>query len=616
MADEKDPKNQTHPIVETIDPKLHRRVLAFFNAARGAEELLVAPNDRKIANEEIAHTDLVEVEPEERQVLAIEDAQAIIEARDRVSPVNGFAHLRELVALNPGIAELLPGLLRLFGPASHGRWDLLYPIMPGGTTFALEHAALMHTYKVVFLADGTDTAVWDPSDETTPLMSRLSAADTGLAANIVCCGHSFLSDGQLLAVGGGGLGPGAVTSIQGWKFNPATETWNRTAGDMSIKRWYPTAVTLGDESGKKGKSGRVLVASGVPGAGTPPVIDIYSESTDTFSPMTITAGAKTFSQVYPSLLLLPGGQIFYTPTGFGNCSTTGVAALNDPSSYLSFSNELEGNWTDINDGMNRTKGMAALLLQPTYPFVQAFVAGGGPIGTSATAQVANLSTLAPSWGALIAIPDARPRVNVNVVLLPDGTVLVLGGLQSAPLTCYRFNPGTAISPFTEMDELNKPRHYHSAALLLPSGKVMAAGGAAAGGCTVSVENTIEVFSPPYLFNADGSPATRPTITSINGIEPTTTVAPSVNHGGHFNIETPDAYYIAKVVLVRPGAITHNTDTEQRVIQCSFRRGGDYTLCAQAPGGPAPYAIAPRGYYMLFILTGDGVPSEGKFIHLY
>jgi hypothetical protein len=55
---------------------------------------------------------------------------------------------------------------------------------------------------------------------------------------------------------------------------------------MSIKRWYPTAVTLGDESGKKGKSGRVLVGSGVPGAGTPPVIDIYSESTDTFSPMT------------------------------------------------------------------------------------------------------------------------------------------------------------------------------------------------------------------------------------------------------------------------------------------------------------------------------------------
>jgi hypothetical protein len=389
MADEKDPKNQTDPIVETIDPKLHRRVLAFFNAARGAEELLVAPNDRQIANEELAHIDLVEVEPEERQVLTIEDAQAIIEARDRVSPINGFAHLRELVALRPGIAELLPGILRFLGPASHGRWDLLYPIAPGGTPFALEHAALMHNYKVVFLADGTDTAVWDPSDETTPLMSRLSSADTGLAANIVCCGHSFLSDGQLLTVGGGGLGPGAVTSIQGWKFDPETEKWNRTAGDMSIKRWYPTAVTLGDESGKKGKSGRVLVASGVPSAGTPPLIDIYSESTDSFSPMTITAGAKTFSQVYPSLLLLPGGQVFYTPTGFGNCSTTGVAALNDPSSYLSFSNELEGNWTDINDGMNRTKGMAALLLQPTYPFVQAFVAGGGPIGTSAPAQVAN-----------------------------------------------------------------------------------------------------------------------------------------------------------------------------------------------------------------------------------
>ena len=612
MADEKNPNAN----VEEIDPRIHRRVLAFLNAARSPEDLLVAPNDRKFVNEELAHTDLIEADAEERQILTKEDAQAIIEARDRISPINGFAHLRDVVAINPGIAALLPGIVACFGPANHGRWDLLYPINPGGTPFALEHAALMHNYKVVFLADGTDTAVWDPSDETTPLISRLSAADTGLAANIVCCGHSFLSDGQLLAVGGGGLGPGAVTSIQGWKFDPVTEKWTKTAGDMSIKRWYPTALTLGDESGPTGKSGRVMVASGVYGAGTPPVIDIYSEATDSFSPVTVTGPGKNFSQVYPSLLLLPGGEIFYTPTGFGDCTRTSVSALNDPSSYFTFSDDLEGSWTDISDGMNRTKGMAALLLQPTYPFVRAIVVGGGPIGTSATAQVANLSTFSPFWAGPIAIPDGLPRINVDVVLLPDGNVFVLGGLASPPLNCYRFNPSTAVSPWTEMDELNRPRHYHSAALLLPSGKVMAAGGGAAGGCTVSVENTIEVFSPPYLFNADGSPATRPTITSINGVVPTTSVAPTVNHSSIINIATPDADCIAKVVLVRPMAITHNTDTEQRVIQCTFVKRGEDMLCADAPDGTIPFAIAPRGYYMLFILNEDGVPSEGKFIHLF
>jgi len=165
-----------------------------------------------------------------------------------------------------------------------------------------------------------------------------------------------------------------------------------------------------------------------------------------------------------------------------------------------------------------------------------------------------------------------------------------------------------------MDELHRPRHYHSAALLLPSGKVMAAGGAAPGGCTVSVETTIEVFSPPYLFNSDGSPATRPTITTVNGVAPTPTAFPVVNHGAQCNIETPDADCIAKVVLVRPMAITHNTDSEQRVVQCSFTRAGNM-ICAVAPDGLPP-AMAPRGYYMLFILTDAGVPSEGKFIRLF
>ena len=102
---------------------------------------------------------------------------------------------------------------------------------------------------------------------------------------------------------------------------------------------------------------------------------------------------------------------------------------------------------------------------------------------------------------------------------------------------------------------------------------MAAGGAAAGGCTVSVENTIEVFSPPYLFNLDGSLAARPAILSIDGVEPTPKVAPTVHHGSTFVIKTKEPCEIAKVVLMRPTACTHNTDTEQRAIQCTFAKTG-------------------------------------------
>jgi hypothetical protein len=259
--------------------------------------------------------------------------------------------------------------------------------------------------------------------------------------------------------------------------------------------------------------------------------------------------------------------------------------------------------------------MSALLLQSTYPFVRVLVVGGGDLSTSNTAQVANLSTCSPSWGPKISIPDGRARVNVNVVLLPDGNALIVGGLQAPPLTCYRYNPSTAGAAFTEMDEMIKPRHYHSCALLLPSGKVMAAGGGAAGGCTVSTENTIEVFSPPYLFNPNGTLAARPKITKINGVAPTAAVAPNIDHGAAFTIDTVDAAYVSKVVLVRPVACTHQTDSEQRVIQCNFDVTEANKIRAQAPTGLPP-AIAPRGYYMLFVFNTKGVPSEGKFVRLF
>ena len=167
-----------------------------------------------------------------------------------------------------------------------------------------------------------------------------------------------------------------------------------------------------------------------------------------------------------------------------------------------------------------------------------------------------------------------------------------------------------------MDEMNRPRHYHACALLLPSGKVMMAGGASPGGCSLSVENSVEVFSPPYLFNADGTPAARPVISQINGETPTSTHAPEVHHGETFTLETLEAASIAKVVLVRPMAVTHQTDSEQRVVQMTFYQSGSTEISATAPNGIHPHAMAPRGHYMLFILNSNGVPSEGKFIHLH
>jgi hypothetical protein len=80
-----------------------------------------------------------------------------------------------------------------------------------------------------------------------------------------------------------------------------------------------------------------------------------------------------------------------------------------------------------------------------------------------------------------------------------------------------------------MDELITIRGYHSVSLLLPSGKVLVAGG--------DGNSQIEIFSPPYLFRG-----ARPIIASAPGL---------VQHGQTFSIETRDAESIVKAVLVRP-----------------------------------------------------------------
>jgi hypothetical protein len=111
---------------------------------------------------------------------------------------------------------------------------------------------------------------------------------------------------------------------------------------------------------------------------------------------------------------------------------------------------------------------------------------------------------------------------------------------------------------------------------------------------------IEIFSPPYLFA---------------GPRPQIDAAPAmVHHADQFDVETLQAADIAKVVLVRPMAVTHQTDTEQRVVQMSFTRNGN-VLNVQAPNGHHPHHT-PRGHYMLFMLNANGVPSEGKFIFLH
>src|SRR5260370_9207179 len=63
--------------------------------------------------------------------------------------------------------------------------------------------------------------------------------------------------------------------------------------------------------------------------------------------------------------------------------------------------------------------------------------------------------------------------------------------------------------------------------------------------------------------------------------------------------------------MRPGAVTHAFDMDQRLVGLSFTAGSG-VLSVRAP---ANGNIAPPGYYMLFILNSAGVPSVASFVKL-
>ncbi len=207
-----------------------------------------------------------------------------------------------------------------------------------------------------------------------------------------------------------------------------------------------------------------------------------------------------------------------------------------------------------------------------------------------------------------AADNRRGRANVSAVLLPDGKVCIVGGKLDHRFAPYDyvheaeiFDPVSRL--FTKMAAQGRNRGYHSVALLLPDGRVFVGG----------TDRTMEFFKPPYFFTEPG--VDRLEILGIN------TVGSPPNHvhyGGTFTIEVANAYDVNRVALLRPGAITHHTDTDQRyvdpiVVPESMGEFGNDLLHVTLPYDPS---VAPPGYYMVFLIDNYDRPCvEAEWIRI-
>lgn len=199
------------------------------------------------------------------------------------------------------------------------------------------------------------------------------------------------------------------------------------------------------------------------------------------------------------------------------------------------------------------------------------------------------------------------RAFANSVILPNGEVMVTGGQSyaepftdtQAVLTPEIWDPAT--KSFTTVAPHTVPRTYHSIALLMLDGRVFTGGGGMCGDCSTNHEDA-QIYSPSYLFNSNGGLANRPSIGSVSST--------TIKAGATFTVTT--GANSPSFAIIRYGSATHTVDTDQRRIALTptNNRGNTYAFKLPSDSG-----IALPGYWMLFVLNGNGVPSVASTIQI-
>lgn len=201
---------------------------------------------------------------------------------------------------------------------------------------------------------------------------------------------------------------------------------------------------------------------------------------------------------------------------------------------------------------------------------------------------------------------AYPRAFQNSIILPDGKVFITGGQyyavgftdQTPQLVPEMWDPAT--QAFTQMAPISMPRNYHSTGLLMPDAMVYNGGGGLCGDNCDTNHPDAQIYTPPYLYNADGSLAARPVIESVAG---------TVAVGGQLTITTSGPA-VTGFALIRLSSTTHTVNTDQRRIALTPAVAGDGSFTVTVPADPG---VALPGYWYLFALTETGVPSVAKFV---
>lgn len=377
-----------------------------------------------------------------------------------------------------------------------------------------------------------------------------------------------------------------------FEFDPVAEKYI-PVDPMNEARWYPTLTTLED--------GKVLALSGLDEIGqiVPGKDEIYDPATKEWE----YTGIERKFPTYPAVFLLNDGKLFYSGSNAGY----GPADVGrDPGVW-----DLSTNKFKKIPGLSDPDQMetSATVRLPPAQDEKFMVIGGGGVGesekSSEKSRLVDLGKKNPRFtdGASLSEGTRYPSAS----LLPDDSLLVTGGSSD-----YRGRGGSDVlqarlydaktDAYKKVADPAVGRNYHSGSLLLPDGRVMIFGSDSLYSDEANTrpgvfEQRIEIYTPPYLYRDS---------------KPELTAGPKkIERGGTGLFTTQHASKITSAKLMRPSAVTHVTDTDQRTIALEMKKSEDGITVTV----PENRALVPSGWYMLFVTDDQGTPSEGMWVEV-
>ena len=418
----------------------------------------------------------------------------------------------------------------------------------------------------------TYAATWDPNTNV--------FVENNHNSHDMFCGHlSMLEDGRVFI--NGGRNHVKTTST----FDFRTNSW-QNIDQMNRGRWYPTTVAL--------PTGSVLTAIGSSG-GQYPELWTEGQGWKSLTGASLQSPILSYTQFFernwwPLLHVDPRGKVFHSgPTPkMHSISTEGLGSVTKVG-------------PEINDWYPK-HGTTVMFEEGKLLVAGGAISGGNGQSTN-KAMIIDINNEEPIVTQIPSMNYARKFQ--NGVMLPTGEILVVGGNTSGRkfddtgtvLPTEIWNPDT--QQWRVTDSISVPRNYHSIALLLADGRILSAGG---GLCNCAADHSDgQVFTPPYLYNNDGSLASRPVISNGPNI---------IKNGQSFSLQSSTD--ISKFSLIKMSSTTHGVNTDLRYLKMPFTHdgNGNYQLTAHNN-----INVLTPGYWMLFAINSNGVPSIAKVIQV-